>query len=110
MGQTEIRRELAKHRPAQNLRYLVGGSKTKSSSGIGGRIPDHFEFKRSVFESSHGCSPAVIASCRDIRFDTIGKALAADETSYQAADYIGPERSRQMRNAVIASVLEYLSG
>jgi hypothetical protein len=38
MRQTEIRRELAKHRPAQNLRYLVGGSKTKSSSGIGGRI------------------------------------------------------------------------
>lgn len=47
--------------------------------------------------------------CR-LGFETIGKALAADETSYQAADYIGPVRSRQMRNAVIASVLEYLSG
>lgn len=42
--------------------------------------------------------------------DTIGKALRATEEQYQTAPYIGPKRSRRMKNAVISSVLEYLSG
>jgi hypothetical protein len=45
-----------------------------------------------------------------VRLDTIGKALRATEADFQAADYIGPIRSRRMKNAVVASVLEYLSG
>lgn len=45
-----------------------------------------------------------------INIDTIGKALRAKESDFQAVDYIGPKRSRRMMNAVVASVLEYLSG
>ncbi|AGA26493.1 ORC-CDC6 family AAA ATPase [Singulisphaera acidiphila] len=47
---------------------------------------------------------------RKLGFDTIGKALRAKEEDFQEADYIGPVRSRRMMNAVISSVLEYLSG
>ena len=49
-------------------------------------------------------------SLAKLGLDTIGKALAAPEERYQDADYIGPKRSRRMKNAVVASVLEYLSG
>ncbi len=49
-------------------------------------------------------------SLKRLGFDTIAKALVAPESAYQAADYIGPVRARRMKNAVIASVLEYLSG
>lgn len=49
-------------------------------------------------------------SLRMLGLDTIGKALRATEDVYRQAAYVGPVRSRQMKNAVIASVLEYLSG
>ena len=47
---------------------------------------------------------------RRLGYDTIGKALRAKEKDFQEADYIGPVRSRRMMNAVVSSVLEYLSG
>ena len=47
---------------------------------------------------------------REVNIDTIGKALRAPEEHYQGAWQIGPKRSRRMKNAVVASVLEYLSG
>ncbi|HKM84090.1 MAG TPA: hypothetical protein VJY15_24415 [Candidatus Acidoferrum sp.] len=47
---------------------------------------------------------------RQLGYDTIGKALRAKEVDFQEADYIGPVRSRRMMNAVVSSVLEYLSG
>lgn len=47
---------------------------------------------------------------RRLGYDTIGKALRAKEQDFQEADYIGPVRSRRMMNAVVSSVLEYLSG
>ncbi len=47
---------------------------------------------------------------RQIGIDTVGKALRSREADFQAVDYIGPIRSRRMMNAVVASVLEYLSG
>jgi len=37
-------------------------------------------------------------------------SLRAKEKDFQEADYIGPVRSRRMMNAVVSSVLEYLSG
>jgi hypothetical protein len=49
-------------------------------------------------------------SLAKLGLDTIGKALTATEQQYQEADYIGPKRSRRIKNAVVASVLEYLSG
>lgn len=49
-------------------------------------------------------------SLQRLGLDTIGKALDAPEEQYQHATYIGPIRSRRMKNAVVASVLEYLSG
>jgi hypothetical protein len=49
-------------------------------------------------------------SLRTLGLNTIGEALRANEEQFQAVDYIGPKRSRRMKNAVVASVLEYLSG
>lgn len=45
-----------------------------------------------------------------VELDTIGKALVAPEGKYQEAKYIGPVRSRRMKNVVTAAALEYLSG
>ncbi|MER6514505.1 AAA family ATPase [Nonomuraea sp. NPDC001636] len=43
-------------------------------------------------------------------FDTVGKILAASESDFQQAKWIGPVRSRQMMNVATAAVMEYLSG
>ena len=41
---------------------------------------------------------------------TVGKVLDAGEDKLKEAYYVGDKRARQMRNAALASVLEYLSG
>ena len=41
---------------------------------------------------------------------TVGDVLAATEDKLKEARYVGDVRARRMRNAAIASVLEYLSG
>jgi hypothetical protein len=45
-----------------------------------------------------------------IGLDTVGKALSATEEQIQKIYYVGPKRSRRMKNVVVSSVLEYLSG
>lgn len=47
---------------------------------------------------------------RSLELDTIGDVLASSEQKFMEAWYVGPARARQMRNAAIAAVLEYLSG
>ena len=51
-----------------------------------------------------------MAGLERIGLDTIGKALRADEGAYQEIRYVGPKRARNIRNEVVASILEYLSG
>jgi len=41
---------------------------------------------------------------------TIGELLNASEEKLKLAKYVGDVRARRMRNAAVASVLEYLSG
>ncbi len=41
---------------------------------------------------------------------TVGQVLDASEDKLKEAFYVGDKRARQMRNAALASVLEYLSG
>lgn len=41
---------------------------------------------------------------------TVGQVLDAGEDKLKEASYVGDKRARQMRNAALASVLEYLSG
>lgn len=41
---------------------------------------------------------------------TVGKVLDAGEDKLKEAYYVGDKRARQMRNAALASVFEYLSG
>lgn len=41
---------------------------------------------------------------------TVGQVLDAGEDKLKEAYYVGDKRARQMRNAALASVLEYLSG
>ena len=41
---------------------------------------------------------------------TIGNVLAATEVYFMKASYVGPIRARQIRNAAVAAVLEYLTG
>jgi hypothetical protein len=50
------------------------------------------------------------AALRSIGISTVGQALACSETDFMKADYIGPKRSRQIKNVVTAAVMEYLSG
>lgn len=46
----------------------------------------------------------------ELQLITVGDVLAASEDKLKEAYYIGDVRARQMRNAAVASVLEYLSG
>lgn len=46
----------------------------------------------------------------ELQLRTVGDVLAATEDKLKEAHYIGDVRARRMRNAAIASVLEYLSG
>lgn len=46
----------------------------------------------------------------ELKLDTVGAVLAATEAELKEAHYVGDVRARRMRNAAIASVLEYLSG
>jgi hypothetical protein len=47
---------------------------------------------------------------RELNLDTIGKVLRSEESTFRRAYYVGSIRARQMRNAAVAAVLEYLSG
>lgn len=46
----------------------------------------------------------------ELHIETIGQVLEADESEFKKAYYVGSTRARQMRNAAIAAVTEYLSG
>jgi hypothetical protein len=46
----------------------------------------------------------------ELRLETVGDVLEATEEQLKLARYIGDVRARRMRNAAVASVLEYLSG
>ena len=46
----------------------------------------------------------------ELNLSTVGSVLAATEAELKEAHYVGDVRARRMRNAAIASVLEYLSG
>jgi Cdc6-like AAA superfamily ATPase len=45
-----------------------------------------------------------------INIRTLGQALLSTEANFMKADYIGPKRSRRIKNVVTAAVIEYLSG
>ncbi|WP_404958178.1 hypothetical protein [Streptomyces sp. 147326] len=47
---------------------------------------------------------------RDLDLLTIGDVLKSDEEVFKRAYYVGTKRARQMRNAAVIAVLEYLSG
>ena len=45
-----------------------------------------------------------------LELNTIGDILQSSETKLQDAYYVGPKRSRRIKNAALAAVFEYLSG
>ncbi|SKG74558.1 Uncharacterised protein [Mycobacteroides abscessus subsp. bolletii] len=45
-----------------------------------------------------------------LKLVTIGDVLSADEELFKTRPYVGDVRARQMRNAAITAVIEYLSG
>lgn len=47
---------------------------------------------------------------KELRLDTIGAVLGSNEEVFMKAKYVGQVRARQIRNAAVAAVLEYLSG
>lgn len=47
---------------------------------------------------------------RELRLHTIGDVLAASEETFKTLHYVGEIRARQMRNAAVMAVIEYLSG
>lgn len=50
------------------------------------------------------------AKLTELRLNTIGDVLTSTEEEFQKAKYVGRIRSRQMRNAAISAVIEFLSG
>ncbi|MET7714679.1 hypothetical protein [Streptomyces sp. NPDC005407] len=50
------------------------------------------------------------AKLNELGFRTIGEVLKSDEEAFKRAYYVGTKRARQMRNAAVTAVLEYLSG
>jgi len=46
----------------------------------------------------------------ELGLQTIDDVLTATESDFMRASYVGPVRARQMRNAAVAAVLEYLTG
>jgi hypothetical protein len=46
----------------------------------------------------------------ELGLTTVGDVLKASEQKLMEASYVGNVRARQMRNAAVAAVLEYLSG
>lgn len=55
-------------------------------------------------------TPFQKSKLRELDLETIGDVLAANETKFRTLYYVGQVRSRQMRNAAIMAVVEYLSG
>lgn len=51
-----------------------------------------------------------LTKLRELGFATVGDVLLASESKLQTLSYIGEKRSRRIRNAALAAVLEYLSG
>lgn len=47
---------------------------------------------------------------QELGLQTVGEVLEATEEQLKLAKYVGDVRARRMRNAAVASVLEYLSG
>lgn len=50
------------------------------------------------------------AALLSVGIATVGQALSSSESTFQQAMYIGPVRSRKMKNVATAAVLEFLSG
>lgn len=93
----------ANHEVFQSLTNLVpDGEKTSVSDALAERLKqsvrllDLTEWQKSKLES--------------LGFMTVRDVLGATDAQLQAAYYVGPARSRLMKNAAEASVLEYLSG
>jgi hypothetical protein len=47
---------------------------------------------------------------RELNLESIGDVLSSTEVRFRTLHYIGQVRARQMRNAAITAVIEYLSG
>lgn len=47
---------------------------------------------------------------QELNLDTIGQVLGASEAKFKTLHYVGDVRARQIRNAAIIAVIEYLSG
>jgi hypothetical protein len=47
---------------------------------------------------------------RELGLQSIGDVIEADEAQFRTLRYVGQVRSRQMRNAAVTAVIEYLSG
>lgn len=55
-------------------------------------------------------TPWQLAKLNELDLATVGDVLAATESKLKEAHYVGDVRARRMRDAAVASVLEYLSG
>ena len=63
-----------------------------------------------IYGSLTGLSATYVLIFVLLALNTVGAVLAATEAELKEAHYVGDVRARRMRNAAIASVLEYLSG
>ena len=99
-------------------RFTEYGANSSTFSALTSAIGDFVEPDMSVILERQLAKPVSVLALTEFQcgalkrlgFGTVGKALRSSEREFQKIDYIGPKRSRMMMNAVVASVLEYLSG
>lgn len=93
----------ANHAAFQSLNALVGPFKESDLSQV---LKAQLAKPVDVLDLSEHQRNGLIG----IGLNTVGEALNADETDFRKISYVGPKRSRRIKNVVLASVLEYLSG
>jgi hypothetical protein len=114
--------------PIAFITDLRRGLTVKRFTEYGGNYTSFGEIARTVGDKIEADSAAILGSLLQkpiavldlsdhqkralaaIDISTLGQALSSTEDDFMRADYIGPKRSRKIKNVVTAAVIEYLSG
>lgn len=75
-------------------------------------VPSNFDLQQQLSKpiDELDVSDFQMRKLKELKLETIKDVLSSNEQKLQEAFLIGPVRSRQMRNAAVSAVLEYLSG
>ena len=89
-----------------SYRHLTDSSSINTSHGIALTLNTQLDRPASVLDLTQW----QIDKLQELGLHTVRDVLNATEKKLKEANYVGDVRARQMRNAAVAAVLEYLSG